>query len=63
MIKDWANTATPNSFGQPHAVRFILIFRNFLVYKVEKILKSSMDSMSTPTPSVKIQITKGQLIL
>ena len=25
VIKDWANTATPNSFGQPHAVRFILI--------------------------------------
>ena len=31
VIKDWANTATPNSFGQPHAVRFILIFHNFLV--------------------------------
>ena len=33
---------------------------NILVFKVEKILKGSLDSISSPSPSVKIQIMGGK---
>ena len=37
---------------------------NFLVFgKVEKILKGSLDSISPPSPSVKIQIKGGKVCL
>ena len=33
----------------------------FLIGKVEKILKGSLDSIPSPSPSVKIQITVGKV--
>ena len=35
----------------------------FLVVKVENILKGSMDSIPSPSPSVKIQIMVGKVCL
>ena len=38
--------------------------REFLIdYKVEKILKDSLDSILSPSPSVKIQIMGGKICL
>ena len=33
---------------------------NYQVFKVEKILKGSLDSIPSPSPSVKIQIWAGK---
>ena len=35
----------------------------FFTFKIEKILKGSLDSISSPSPSVKIQIMGGKVCL
>ena len=46
-----------------HLCKFKRRFRVSWNDKVEKILKGSMDSISSPSPSVKIQITGGKVCL
>ena len=52
---------------QPHA-RLSLMYASSLEYeapklKVEKILKGSLDSIPSPSPSLKIQIMGGKVCL
>ena len=44
------------------SVNFILGL-DLRTYKVEKILKGSLDSIPSPTPSVRIQIMSGKVFL
>ena len=42
---------------------YVYLTLNFVTFKVEKILKNSLDSIPSPSPSVKIQIFGGRVNL
>ena len=52
-----------NSYFQAHLQYIHLKFRSIPCSKVEKILKGSLDSISSSSPSVKIKIMSGKVCL
>ena len=46
-----------------YAENRVRIFRKLTIFKVENILKGSLDSIPSPSPSVKIQIMGGKVCL
>ena len=46
-----------------YAENRVRIFQKLTIFKVEKIFKGSLDSIPSPSPSVKIQIMGGKVCL
>ena len=56
----WPNHAMEELSNKSHIGAKIFIKLNSNCYKVEKILKGSLDSIPSPLPLVKIQIISGK---
>ena len=52
----------PSKHSTPPVLGRSVCLISFLNGKVEKILKGSMDSISSPLPSVKIKIRAGKIV-
>ena len=55
----WSTLLTDN-FETRYDWSYIVAWVSFFPHKVEKILKGSLDIITSPSPSVKIQIIVGK---